>query len=390
MSFVAVRTILRGGVVAGALVGLAGLLSVPSAGCLTSNVDPFAEAGAEGGSAVVEGDDPTKNEANADKLTTYRDLATHPGCTTDGLSTRKANAYEAAVIPGYRCAAKAYPVIDEDTKKPIVLLVHGNSSTPADWEKYPEGSPDALPMLSERLSSAGFRVYASDVRFDKNDDPKGNNATENAGMNFDHGWAVPIVQHFIDSMMTAFPGREFSIVAFSVGPTVVRDALRRLHREGKKPFERMHDLVFAAGANHGVSSFRALCGTNPTMRGRVACELGDRTAFQPTDLSTPLNGPGNAWETPCSDGETAFGQRGVCGGHKVTYTTLVMKDISEGTYQDEFVSEGSTHLEGAENLTVSLSDSDESGYFYSPAFKNHYGAIRSEAALKILTDTLAD
>ena len=213
--------------------------------------------------------------------THYRDLATHPGCTTDGL------AYPPATIPGYKCAAKAYPLTNEDTKKPIVLLVHGNSSTPADWEKFPADDADALPMLAERLSAQDFRVLAVDVRYDKSDDPKGNNKTENAGQNFDHGWAVPILEHFIDSVMTAFPDRQLSLVAFSVGPTIARDALRRLHRAGKKPYEHFKDLVFAAGAHHGVSSFRTLCGTNPTMRGqdRVRARRSHRRSRRPIFLA---------------------------------------------------------------------------------------------------------
>ena len=38
--------------------------------------------------------------------------------------------------------------------------------------------------------------------------------------------------------------------------------------------------------------------------------------------------------TPCRDGEIAFGQKGVCGGHKVRYTTIVMKDKDDGSLQD--------------------------------------------------------
>lgn len=357
--------------------------------CLTSNVDPNAVDGGVAVDAAVAGDDPTKNEANADAIP-YRDLATHPGCTTEGLASRAASAYPAATIPGYKCAAKAYPTAKEDPKKPIALLVHGNSSTPADYEKFPADKPDALPMLSERLLDAGFKVLAVDLRFDKVDDPKGDNKTENAAQNYDHGWGVPIVEHFVESVMAAYPERDISMVSFSVGPTMVRDALRRLHRKGKKPFERMKDLVYVAGAHHGVSTYRALCQSNPTMRGRITCELGDRTAFEPTTFLKPLNGPGGAWETPCGDGETAFGQRGVCGGHRVTYTTLVMKDVSQGTYQDEFVSEGASALSSAKNLTVTLQDNDLSGYFYNGLFKNHYGALRSEAALKVLVDTLND
>src|SRR5262249_54137495 len=154
----------------------------------------------------------------------------------------------------------------------------------------------------------------------------------------------------------------------------IRDALRRLHRDKKKVFGRVKDLVLAAGAHHGVSSFRKLCGTNPTMRGRIACELGDRTTYQLTVFEAPLNGQAGAWETPCADGHTAYGQKGVCDGNKVRYTTVVMQDVKEGTYQDEFVSEGSAKLNGAKNLTVGLQDNDLSTYFYNGIFKNHYGA----------------
>ena len=355
-------------------------------GCLTSNVSATSDAGTGEASAAIAGD-PTKNEGNKDAIP-YRALDGHPGCTTAGLDTRKAGSYVPATIPGYKCAAKAYPLVNEDTKKPIVLLMHGNSSTPGDWEKFPADKADALPMLADRLSAQGFRVLAVDVRYDKSDDPTGNNKTENAGQNFDHGWAEPILEHFIDSVMTAFPDRQLSLVAFSVGPTMARDAMRRLHRAGKKPFEHFKDFVFAAGAHHGVSSFRALCGSNPTMRGKIACELGDLTAYTPTAFLAPLNGPNGAWETPCSDSDTAYGQSGVCGGHKVTYTTVVMQDIKDGSFQDEFVSQGSSKLNGASNLTVGLNDNDLSNYFYNGLFKNHMGSIRSEAALKIIVQAL--
>lgn len=371
-------------------------------GCLTSSAVVGGDGGAQATSAsnsasgdgaaipltsrvTVPGTDPSTNDQNGDsEKVQYRDLASHPGCTPDGLS------YAAAVIPGYRCAAKAYPLVNEDTSKPIVLLVHGNSSTPADFEKFPADDPNATPMLSERLSSAGFRVYAIDLRIDKVDDPNGNNTTENAAKNYDHGWAVPLVEHLVDSVMTAFPDRKLAMVAFSIGPTVTRDALRRLHRANKKPFSRLTHLVFAAGANHGVSTFRGLCSSNPTMRGRITCELGDLTSYTPTYFSTPLNGTDGAFETPCGDGDVAFGQAGVCDGNTVKYTTVVMQDIKDGTYQDEFVSQGSAALLGADNHTVGLASSDQTGYFLKGLFKNHYGALRSEAALQIITDALND
>ncbi len=380
------------------LVFVATLASSSSTACLTSNVDPFATDGGTAGAKPPVGDADvcaalvtlTGAEPPSDNGVAYRSLFSHPGCTTDGLSTRAASAYPAAQIPCYRCAAKAYPTNNEDPKKPIVLLVHGNSSTPADYEKFPADKADAQTMLSERLVEAGYKVLAVDLRYDKVDDPKGDNKTENAAQNYDHGWGVPILEHFVDAVMTAYPGREISMVSFSVGPTMVRDSLRRLHRRGTKPFERIRDLIYVAGAHHGVSTFRALCASNPTMRGRITCELGDRTAYEPTAFLKPLNGPNGEWETPCGDGDSAFGQKGACGGHKVWYTTLVMKDVSQGTFQDEFVSEGSSALSGAKNLTVSLQDNDTSGYFYNGIFKNHYGALRSEAALKILMDALSD
>lgn len=374
-------------------------------GCLTSsiNVAIGAEGGVtgdgEGGSApvTVEGDDPSKNDANKDaEGLTYRDIDTHPGCTTAGLETRAAGCPKAggsysgdrvAQIPGYKCAAKAYPVTNEDTKKPIVILVHGNSDTPSGWERFPSDTGE--PQLAEKLSEAGFRVFAPDFRFDKGDDPATNNETENAAQNFDHGWAVPIAQHFFEKVFAAYPDRRFSIVGFSLGPTIIRDALRRLHRENKKPFERIKDLVFGAGAHHGVSSYRALCDKNPTMRGRVACELGDLKAYQPTKFLTPLNGPDGAFETPCLDGDVAFGQKGVCGGHIVRYATVVMKDKPDGTFQDEFVSEGSSMLKGATNLTVPVGNPDVSKYFCDGLLDDHYGAVRSEAGLTVIMDALS-
>jgi pimeloyl-ACP methyl ester carboxylesterase len=364
-------------------------LPLLAAGCLTSVGNGPADAGpapAPADAATAAGD-PTTNPNDADALT-YRDLATHPGCSTNGLK------YTAAQIPGYMCAAKEYPMgsVPEDTTKPIVLLIHGNSSTPGDWEPYPAGG---TPMLSDRLVAQGFHVFAVDMRIDLTDDPTSNDPkTGNPAHNIDHEWGVPIVEHFIDSMMKAYPTRHFSMVAFSYGPTTTRDALRRLLRAGKNPFARIDDLVFGSGGNHGVSTFRKMCGdpsapANVTMAGRIACEMGDLVAFTPTTFDTPLNGPSGAYETPCSDGNTAYGQSGVCGGHTVRYTTIVMRDVSQGTYQDEFVSEGSAALLGANNLKNELTDQDQTGYFYNGLFKNHFGSIRSEAGLTKIINALS-
>jgi hypothetical protein len=37
-------------------------------------------------------------------------------------------------VPGYTCAARAHEPDTRDPARPIVLLVHGNASTPRDWE----------------------------------------------------------------------------------------------------------------------------------------------------------------------------------------------------------------------------------------------------------------
>jgi len=311
----------------------------------------------------------------------YRALATHPGCTKAELD------YPAASIPGYECAAKAYPFpagVSEDTSAPIVLLVHGNSDAPDEWERFEDGAP----MMAERLTAAGLRVYAIDLRVDRVDDPQGNNDTENAARNVDHGWTVPLTQHFIEAVLAAEPDRQVSLVGFSLGVTTIRDALRRIHAAGEVTlWPRLDDVVLLAGANHGVSSFARLCGKNPTMRGRVACEMGSRDNYSPTDFSLALNGPDHAYETPCSDGATAFGDA-VCDGHRVAYTTVVMRDIANGSYQDEFVSEASAALAGATNIRLELTDTDDSGYFFGGLLKNHYGACRSAAALDAVVGVL--
>lgn len=318
---------------------------------------------------------------------TYRDdLSVHPACNTNGLT------YAAATIAGYTCAAKEYAFPDgvsEDTKKPIVLLFHGNSSSPADFETY-SGDANATPMLSERLVAAGFKTYAVDFRYLTVDD----STTDNAAKNFDHAWATPIAEHFIESVMKANPGRKVSMVGFSLGTTIIRDALRRLAVKGGFDWSRVQDLVLAAGANHGVSTYRGLCPNNTpintSMRAAVACQLGDRTAYTPTSFLANVNGEADAWDAPCSDGEHAFGVTSQCYGHKVQYTTIVMKDVSQGTYQDEFVSEASVHLEGADNQLLELTDNDLTNYFYNGYFKNHFGSIRSEHALTIAMNALSN
>lgn len=316
----------------------------------------------------------------ADAIAYRDDLAGHPGCATDGMT------YTPASIPGYACAAKAYPTGGVDESKSLVLLIHGNSDTPAEFEAFEAGDP----MLAEDLVADGHEVIAIDLRIDKCDDPQANNDTENAARNVDHGWTTPLVEALITQVIAAHPDRPISLVGFSLGVTAIRDALRRLHLAGAIDggvWSHLEDVVLLAGANHGVSSFARLCGKNPTMRGEVACEMGNRDAYAPTEFLAALNGPDGAWETPCSDGQTAFGED-ACAGHTVAYTTVVMRDIANGSYQDEFVSEASAALAGADNRTIELTDVDESGYFFGGLLKNHYGSARSAAALSIVREVL--
>ncbi len=331
---------------------------------------------------------PSFDDAQDAAEVNYRDdLAAHVGCSVEGL------AYTPASIDGYPCAAKDY-TDQEDTSKPIVLLVHGNSDTPDSWETFDPAGSCKAPLggeggeqLAEVLAANGFRTVAADLRFDLVDEPDTNNDTENAARNMDHGWAVPIAQSFIRTMMEENPDRRFVVVGFSLGATVTRDALRRLIvNEGFNPYPQIDHAFILAGPNHGVSSF-PLCGTNPTMRGTVTCEMGNRAAYSPTYFTIPLNGPEGAHETPCSDGVDAFGHD-VCQGHTLEWTTIVMEDLDGGEQQDLFVSETSSALLGADNRTIGLNDFDTSNYFFCGLFRNHYGAVRSTAAHGIIGEKL--
>jgi hypothetical protein len=129
------------------------------------------------------------------------------------------------------------------------------------------------------------------------------------------------------------------------------------------------------------------------MRGTVTCQMGQRNQYTETDFARPLNGPpmttdngqfGGWWETPCADGDYAYGKRGACGNHTVAYTTITMQDLPNGTQQDEFVSEHASRLYPtacANNLLDGLNDFDTSGYFYNGYFRNHYGSVRSNAGI---------
>jgi hypothetical protein len=342
-------------------------------------------------------------------ITYLDDLSMHPGCTTAGITTRLAidgtpAGYTPAVINGgaFTCSAKDYgtPSPDDPTK-PIIVLVHGNSSTPNDWETYVNDTAKT-PMIAETLVADGYHVYASDVRYDLVYDLAGNNMTNNAAKNYDHGWAVPIVESLLTNLFEQYPApRMFNIAGFSVGPTVIRDALRRMFRKGLNPFARIHALHYASGGNHGVATYATDCGKESSpavtgMAGLAACQLGNRTNYTVTPFELPLNGGSPpdipSFDTPCADGITAYGETGVCGCNKVVYTTVVFADEPNGTLLDEFVSQTSSALVGANNMTVTQPEPGVctpagsttcTGYFFYPNYEYHYGSIRSAQGIAI-------
>jgi pimeloyl-ACP methyl ester carboxylesterase len=381
----------------------------------------------------------------------YRPLTNHPGCTVENLYYDKSNTGgitpyvdgnndgkwtgrsdfggpnaatgfldgDKAKIEGYPCAAKEYTQNAEDTTKPIVILVHGNSTRPHTWEKFllPAGTginatvekvqfnPDATQrvQLAEALIENHYRVIAVDMRTDliATVDPTANSSTENAAGNIDHGWSTPILQSLVKAVMKNNPGRKVALVGHSLGVTVVRDALRRMYVEyadGKpdavNPFPQLSHVILGSGANHGVSTFDAgLCTANLTMRGTIVCEMGSRSNYVQTYFHKPLNGPKDLFATPCADGDYAFGKTGQCGGNVVKYLTITMTDIQQGAnYQDYYVSEAASRINMpgcVENKLTTLNDYDTSGYFNKGFIANHFGSLRSDAGLKLAMDFLA-
>lgn len=387
----------------------------------------------------------------------YRPLTNHPGCSIDNVYYHKANTQEGpgrtpfidgnndgkwtgrvdfggpnvatghidgdlAVIDGYPCAAKQYTQTNEDTTKPIVILVHGNSTRPHSWEKFllPAGTqinsslekvqfnPDTeqRAQLAEKLISERYHVLAVDFRTDlvATVDPTTDSVKYNAAGNIDHGWATPILQSLVKAVMKNNPNRKVALVGHSLGVTVVRDALRRLYVEhvdgvagAINPFPQLSHVILGSGANHGVATYDSpylLCsGNNKTMRGTIVCEMGSRSNYVQTYFHKPLNGPRDLFATPCADGDYAFGKTGQCGGNVVKYYTLTMTDVQQGAnYQDLYVSESASKIDMpgcVVNKLTTLSDYDTSGYFNKGFIANHFGSLRSEAGMKLTLEYLA-
>ncbi|MCB9732958.1 MAG: alpha/beta hydrolase [Deltaproteobacteria bacterium] len=375
----------------------------------------------------------------ADYAGKYRDdLANHVGCAARTEYGKNVEAFvqdnEAEVpagapadgtnLPGYDCAAKVYTQVSPDTTKPVVILVHGNSSSVTSFEEYAKASlagteianvagftftvdTTTRKQLAQSLVDAGYEVVAFDARIDTvasltDYDPA--SATGNPFRNIDHGWAVPMLEELVKAVHTKYPGRKVSMIGHSLGVTVIRDALRRLYNESKagttgaiNPFTFLKDVILLSGANHGVSNGKLLCDSFlANMKGTVGCEMGDRATFVPTYFTKPLNGPSDLFSAPCADGSYAFGEEDQCDGNVVQYTTVTMEDLPDGSLQDEFISEASSKLDlepCVDNETIGLGDYDSSGYFFTGApgfFANHFGTPRSNAGIALVLDKLAD
>ncbi|NPC82572.1 alpha/beta hydrolase [Pyxidicoccus fallax] len=385
----------------------------------------------------------------------YRPLTNHPGCTVTNLYYDKSNTTGStpykdgnndgkwtgnsafggpnaatgfadgnlARIPGYPCAAKEYTQNNEDTTKPIVILVHGNSTRPHSWEKFmlQPGTPvetayenvqftadtTARNQLAETLIAQRYRVIAVDFRTDlvTSIDPSANSATQNSSGNIDHGWATPILQGLLKAVMRDQPNRKVALIGHSLGVTVARDALRRMYVEWStgragaiNPFPQVSHVILGSGANHGVSTYDpamgSLCQNNPTMRGTIVCEMGSRSNYTQTYFHAPLNGPRDLFATPCADGDYAFGRTGQCGGNVVKYYTITMTDKERGTnYQDLYVSEAASRIDMdgcVKNTLTTLNDYDTSGYFSKGFIANHFGSVRSAAGLDLMMRYLAE
>ncbi|WP_158513091.1 esterase/lipase family protein [Myxococcus hansupus] len=385
----------------------------------------------------------------------YRPLTNHPGCTVDNLYYDRANTTgstpyvdgnndgkwtgntafggpnaatgfirgQRAVIEGFPCAAKEYTQDNEDTSKPIVILVHGNSTRPHTWEKFqlPAGTTvdtayeqvqftadsSAREQLAERLIAQRYRVIAVDFRTDivTNVDPAENSQTQNSSGNIDHGWSTPILQSLVKAVMRNNPQRKVALIGHSLGVTVARDALRRLYVEWSQgradsfnPFTQVSHVILGSGANHGVSTYDPalgeLCFRNPTMRGTIVCEMGSRSNYVQTYFHKPLNGPRDLFSTPCADGDYAFGKTGQCGGNVVRYYTITMTDKEQGrNYQDLYVSEAASRIEMngcVANTLTTLNDYDTSGYFNKGFIANHFGSMRSNAGMDLVMRYLAE
>ena len=86
--------------------------------------------------------------------------AIHPGCSTTGLT------YTPATIAGYPCAARQFDFpqgVTEDTTKPIVILVHGNSDGPSGYIKFLHPDPGSLMFPADTTAGSSSASWSRAV-----------------------------------------------------------------------------------------------------------------------------------------------------------------------------------------------------------------------------------
>jgi len=73
------------------------------------------------------------------------------------------------------------------------------------------------PMLSERLVAAEYARTPSIFEWTRPTIPPRTIEDRESAHNMSHGWAVPILEHMIESVIVANPQRQISLVGFSMG-----------------------------------------------------------------------------------------------------------------------------------------------------------------------------
>jgi pimeloyl-ACP methyl ester carboxylesterase len=280
-------------------------------------------------------------------------------------------------------------------------------------------------MLATKLVALGYRVIAVDFRADVvptlanvslTATPSDSGYGDSLG-NMDHGWTVPILESLLKAVITANPTKQISLVGHSLGSTVIQDTLRRTYNDFKSgafatnPFTRIHGVILASGAIHGVNGGAAACAPYTTMRGSVNCEMGDRDTYTPTAFHNANNGPSDLFAVPCADGSYAFGKESSCGGNVVKWFTTTVQDSTGATLADEFVSQAAARIsmddydttnkvvlapDCVDNHVNLPTDFDGSGFFFDLGtysfqgfLANHFGSIRSDDGMAYIVSALA-
>ncbi len=372
------------------------------------------------------------------------DLENHPGCVKRGyydgntgfitrviieenynliINTNVATVPEGveANLPGFVCSAKEYTIDNEDTTKPIVVLVHGNLDSINAWEEffvtdfagdYALNSDtiilDTEPgeKLASKLIKNGFKTFAVDLRTDLVATLNGFGAANINGKDYSKtsllystGWAVPIVQNLIKSILINYPSRKISIIAHSSGTIFARDAVRRLFSEyineqagAVNPLPRIKDIILLNAINHGYTDFSEplACETDFSQSTQNICQIGF-IELPATEFMKRINGTRDKWTTPCGDGQYAFNLEGYCQDNNIRYYSIMLdEDKTNKLYFDSITTIESASLNSpyCENIRLSTSAYDSSGFYGKGDEAYHYGGNRSDEGMELIIEKL--